>query len=234
MTAACSLLICLLASVSCGQTTSTLPPNYRTIFENAQVAVIHVHYGPHEKIPVHEHSTDPTVYIYLSDSGPVRFTHYEGGAGVLTRPPLKAGAFRVSPGRRERHSVENLGDIPSDFLRVELRSVPFHTLEAFRGEAPEELSHASSKREVDTPFLKIDRFVCVGATPCLLNKEPDALLVAITPSDIHWVGLRSAHLAAGDVQWIPAGQLISLNAGSGKPSQILRIVLPQASAAAPN
>ena len=86
--------------------------------------MIRVHYGSHEKVGVHDHSAYPTVYVYLSDSPPVQFTHDEQPPFVLTRPPAKAGAFRLSPGRRERHSVENMGDTSSDFLRVELRQVP--------------------------------------------------------------------------------------------------------------
>ena len=36
-----------------------LPPNYNVIFENGAVEVIHVHYGPHEKVPMHDHSANP-------------------------------------------------------------------------------------------------------------------------------------------------------------------------------
>ncbi len=34
----------------------TLPNNYRSVFDNADLTVIRAHYGPHEKIPVHDPS----------------------------------------------------------------------------------------------------------------------------------------------------------------------------------
>jgi hypothetical protein len=102
----------------------TVPRNYRLVFENDFVRVVDVLYRAHEKVAVHNHSDKPTIYIYLTDSGPVRFTHVEDPPFSLVRPPEKAGTFRVSPGRLEKHEVENLGDISTEFLRVELKQVP--------------------------------------------------------------------------------------------------------------
>ena len=113
-----------------------LPKNYSVAFENNLVSVIRVHYAPHERIAVHDHPKFPTVYVYLNGSGPVRFQHDEKPPFTIVRPPTATGAFRVSPGRLERHSVENLGNTNSDFLRVELKQVPLgHALESFRGKA---------------------------------------------------------------------------------------------------
>ncbi len=50
-----------------------LPKNYQLAFENDVVRVIRVHYGAHEKLLVHDHPKTPTIYVYLSDAGPVRF-----------------------------------------------------------------------------------------------------------------------------------------------------------------
>jgi hypothetical protein len=83
-----------------------------------------VTYGPLEKLPVHDHSAKPTVYVYLSDSGPVRFSRVEQPPFSLVRPAETAGSFRFSPGRLEKHEVENLGQIPTEFLRVELTLLP--------------------------------------------------------------------------------------------------------------
>ena len=104
----------------------TLPPNYTTIFEDQTFRIIRVHYGPHEIVPVHDHPDTPTVYVYLNNSGPVRITHEEkdGTQSSLVRPPTHTGAFRVSPGMLERHSIENLSDLPSDFLRSRTHSEP--------------------------------------------------------------------------------------------------------------
>lgn len=61
------------------------------------------------------------MYVYLSDSGPVRLAHVEEHAFALVRKAVKAGSYRGSTGRLERHTGENLGPIPSEFLRVELK-----------------------------------------------------------------------------------------------------------------
>ena len=100
------------------------PANYKLVLDNAEFAVYRVHYGPHETVGVHDHSAYPTVYVYLNDGGPVRFTHEEAEPFTLVRPPTHKGAFRLSPGRIERHRVENLSDAPSEFLRIELKTIP--------------------------------------------------------------------------------------------------------------
>jgi hypothetical protein len=74
------------------------PKNYSLALDNDVVSVIRVHYGLHERIGVHDHSKFPTIYVYLSDSGLVRFEHDEQPGIKLTRPPTTMGAFRVSPG----------------------------------------------------------------------------------------------------------------------------------------
>ena len=75
----------------------TLPSNYRSIFDNADVAVIRAHYGPHEKIPVHDHTAFSTIFVYLNDSGQVRIDHAEDGkVDSVVRPPTVKGAYRVA------------------------------------------------------------------------------------------------------------------------------------------
>ena len=52
----------LLIGSGCMQAQS-LPPNYQTTFENSDIIVMHVHYGAHEFVPMHDHSAYPTVYV---------------------------------------------------------------------------------------------------------------------------------------------------------------------------
>ncbi len=87
-----------------------LSKNYRVTFENDDFRVVHVVYRPHEQLPLHDHPVAPTVYVYLTDSGPVKFSHVEEQPFILIRPPEKAGTFRFSPGRLEKHTVENSVD----------------------------------------------------------------------------------------------------------------------------
>jgi len=101
---------------------AALPHNYRVRFENDWVKVTAVRYEPKETIAGHAHTPNPSAYVYLNDGPPVVFKHV--GGKPASRPATKAGAFRLYKGLEEIHEVENTGDAPSEFLRVELKTVP--------------------------------------------------------------------------------------------------------------
>jgi hypothetical protein len=198
-----TLLLCGLCCTSTGAQTAvaTLPENYKTIFENPDLLVRHVHYGSHEFVPMHDHSAYPTVYVYLNNSGEVEIAHEGPKAFKVVRPPTHAGAFRISPSMAERHSVTNLSDTPSDFLRVELKSIPQSDLkEVFRSEVPSQFS-PGTRTEFEDAALRIDRIICPKATPCSATPATSrSLLIAITPQRIETkAGRRS--LRSGDVYW---------------------------------
>ncbi len=201
------------------------PNNYSLLFDNPQVRVLRCHYGPHEKVGVHNHSDYPTVYVYISDAGPVRFTHVEEKAFVMTRPPVKAGSFRVSPGRPERHTVENLSDLPSDYLRIELKQIPLHgTLSPKRGEAPASLDQSGTTSVFNDPELAISRVVCLPGATCQLDSEASpSLLVSLSPAKLS--GSLQQEMKPGSVVWLPASNSDSLNASGPAPAHILRLQL---------
>lgn len=222
--------------------TQPLPANYRTILDNPDLLVMRVRYGPHEVVPMHDHSAYPTVFVYLNDSGVIRIDHAPPASFSVKRPPTHTGAFRVAPGTTERHSITNLSDIPSEFLRVELKRIPPSDIDQpFRGPAPSPSSsdlrtaglHTPGPQTVyRNPGLRIDRIVCPPAAACTLPPTAArSLLVAITPLREH-----SAHgetsLRSGDVLWssTPAPLPATLSPGA----QALRITLlyPEESAPA--
>lgn len=188
----------------------TLPNNYHLVFENNLVRVIHVLYRSHEKLPVHNHSDNPTVYVYLTDSGPVRFTHVEEHPFSLLRPPETAGTFRVSPGRLERHEVENVGNIPSEFLRVELKQVPLgFQRNSFRSAKSFDLTRSGAASEFSCPFITIKRIVAAGhMTTEFKEQDSPALLIPFSPSRLSGRNPpeRPRTLSRGEVTWIRAHQ----------------------------
>jgi hypothetical protein len=101
-----------------------LPSNYKLQFENAWVRVTEVRYAPFEKIGPHAHTPYPSAYVYLNDGPPVIFKHVGGKGMAATRAATKGGAFRVYKGLEEVHEVENTGNAPSEFLRVEFKTTP--------------------------------------------------------------------------------------------------------------
>ena len=199
---------------------SPLPANYRTVLDNHDLLVMRVHYGPHEFVPMHDHSAYPTVFVYLNNSGPVRIDHAPPASFSVTRPPTHTGAFRVAPGMIERHSITNLSELPSDFLRVEFKTIPPSAIkDVFRGPAPAS-PHPGTHADYSTNALRIDRIVCPSTAPCDASPStPRSLLIAITPFDLQTLhtALTPAvkhHLGVGDVTPLPASQPLRLSPGA--------------------
>jgi hypothetical protein len=207
-----------------------LPANYQTILDNKDVLVMRVHYGPHEFVPMHDHSAYPTVYVYLNDSGEVRIDHEPPNAFSVTRPPTHTGAFRIAPGVKERHSITNLSDKPSDFLRVELKSIsPAAIKNVFRGEAPSAPLTPGVSVVYRNPSLRIDRVICVLPAPCVIASDPASSIVVNVPLE----DIGSSATPRNQVMWLPPnanfGVSPNINATANKPRppfELLRVVLP--------
>jgi quercetin dioxygenase-like cupin family protein len=87
--------------------------HYSVVSENAQVRILKVHYGAHEKSIMHSHPA--TVAVFLSD-----------GKGKFTFPDGKSQDFAVKAGdamysAASTHLPENTGDQPLDLIVIELK-----------------------------------------------------------------------------------------------------------------
>jgi quercetin dioxygenase-like cupin family protein len=218
-----TLTLALLTTTALAQSPQPLPRNYKTILNNHDVLVMRVHYGPSEFVPMHDHSAYPTVFVYLNDSGPVRIDHEPPASFSVTRPPTHTGAFRIAPGMFERHSVTNLSELPSDFLRVELKSIPPTDLtEVTRGEVPSPLIPGTHIEFQDTA-LEIDCIACPPTVPCeatLISAR--SLLIPLTDLKIEGAAEKQS-LKPGQVAWLPANAKKPLQLSPG--AQALRISL---------
>lgn len=87
--------------------------HYKVEFENAQVRVLHVQYGPHEKSVMHRHPG--AVAVFLTDQN-ATFTLPDGKTVERTG---KAGQAIWTPA--ETHLPENVGDKPLELILVELK-----------------------------------------------------------------------------------------------------------------
>jgi len=183
--------------------TKVAPDSYKIQFENAWIRVFRVHYAPHSKVPTHDHSRYPAGYVYLVDSGPVRFIHTGWDEPVLTRPATKAGSFRLSPTRfeGETHAVENPSDTASDFLRIEImteapdRKSLVGRFNAFGGDRTRGLN----KTEFENSQLRATR---------LISKPGEALNIKATSSEPSLLVVLSTddELAAGQTFWLAANE----------------------------
>ena len=89
------------------------PKHYKVESENAQVRVLRVTYGSHEKSPMHSHPN--SVAVFLTD-GHVQFTYPGGKTEEVT---FKSGESRWT--KAGKHAPENLGDKPFELVLVELK-----------------------------------------------------------------------------------------------------------------
>jgi quercetin dioxygenase-like cupin family protein len=108
------VLSLLLVSVASAQDAVKVDSkHYTVITDNAEVRILRVHYGAHEKSVMHSHPD--SVAVFLNDAS-VRFTLADGKTQDST---VKAGQAMFSPAGT--HLPENTGDKGMDLILVELK-----------------------------------------------------------------------------------------------------------------
>jgi quercetin dioxygenase-like cupin family protein len=107
--------LCLgLASIVLAQDAVKVDPSHYTVVsENAQVRILKVHYGAHEKSVMHSHPN--LVAVFLNDSKG-QFTFPDGKKQDIT---AKAGDAQYEDA--VTHLPENTGDNGMDLIVVELK-----------------------------------------------------------------------------------------------------------------
>lgn len=89
------------------------PKHYKVEFENDEVRVLRITYGPNEKSVMHEHPAN--VAVFLTDTNG-KFTMPDGKTvGEL----MKAGTVQWDVGGK--HLPENVSDKPFELILVELK-----------------------------------------------------------------------------------------------------------------
>jgi quercetin dioxygenase-like cupin family protein len=226
-----TLLFIATAAVAGAQDpTKVAPESYKLQFENNWVQVTRVHYAPYAKVPIHNHTRWPAAYVYLNDSGPIKFTHEGWDEPVLTRPPTKAGSFRLSPTTAiaETHQVENPNGIPSDFLRVEFKTTPLDRAlmrGRFERKAPPSGKN-SRKVEFENGQIRVTRLVGAARKTLDLGTSSTrpALIVTLTSGRVKSIGQGEAKTKSfepGDTVWIDNGQRQRLENLGNSPIELL-------------
>jgi quercetin dioxygenase-like cupin family protein len=88
--------------------------HYRVTFENDQVRILRISYGPHEKSVMHEHPN--SIAVFLTD-GRIKFTLPDG---TSEERDVKAGqsVWNIAG----KHQPENLGDRPFEVVLIEMKT----------------------------------------------------------------------------------------------------------------
>lgn len=203
------------------------PQAYRLQFENEWVKVIRVHYEPREKIAAHDHPTGGTVFVYLEDGGPVRFSHVGAEPYAIERPAILARGYRIARPVSEHHEVENLSDLPNDFLRVEMKTEPVD-VDATRGRFPPPPVGTSNSTTIerDSAWVRTAR-ITVGGGQSYDAKDAaptPSLVVAFGPVDVKG-SKGSTRLALGDTLWVEPGTSLTYRNAGSTAVEVLRIDL---------
>jgi quercetin dioxygenase-like cupin family protein len=104
----------ILVGVASAQDAAKVDPNhYKVEVDNAEMRILRVHYGPHEKSVMHSHPDGAVVYL---TDGSMNF-HTPDGKTQETSG--KAGETRYTPATT--HLPENTGDQGFDAIVVELK-----------------------------------------------------------------------------------------------------------------
>ena len=173
--------------------------HYHLVFENQWVRASRVTYEPHGTSPIHDHPETPTtVYIYVTDGGVMRFRHYTGThvAGVtIDRKPVQSGAIRFAKGAPETHSVEYLGDTPTEYVMLELRTEALDPPTTDVRLPPVAIDPAKPATEVqfENGQIRIVRVACAAGLPCPNSRHPADPAVVVIISGPH----------RGEVDWSP-------------------------------
>ena len=107
------LCVCVAPIVSAQDAAKVDPKHYTVVSENAQVRILKIRYGPHEKSVMHSHPA--TVAVFLTDA-----------KGQFAFPDGKKQDFDVKAGQSQyqaatTHLPENTGDKGMEVIVVELK-----------------------------------------------------------------------------------------------------------------
>lgn len=115
------LLILIIVMLSVGsaiaQDAAKVDSNhYKVVFENSQMRVLHISYGPGEKSVMHSHPEG--VAIFITD-GKVKFTFPDGKTQTTT---VKAGQVIWLPA--QTHLPKNIGTKRFELYQIEMKPQP--------------------------------------------------------------------------------------------------------------
>lgn len=205
------IFLLFVAGVSGQDPLKVAPQAYKLEFENEWVKVTRVHYAAHSTIPEHDHTQTGAAYVYLNDSGPVIFKHIGLSYGAVTRPATKAGSVRLYQAVKETHVVENPSDTPSDFLRVEFKTVS-DSKTPLRGKFFRE-SYAQGenfqKPQFENEQIRLTRMACAKDRACEISAAAGGplLVVGLSSSQLKSSsGGKGENFEPGKTKWIADGK----------------------------
>jgi hypothetical protein len=206
------------------------PRHYKLEIDNQWVRVVRETMGPHETMPMHQHTPPGAVIILLTD----RNNRLTSPDGKSTNPHNRAGEMEwAGP---STHRSENLNDKPFEALRIEPK-MPGGPLKKL----PEEKTDAivvdpeAYKVEFENEYVRAIR-VTIGPNQKMpnLHKHPatGAVVVYLTDQNMRQTladgKTRENHYRAKQVRWVAPDQAHRDENLSSEPSKLIRVEIKQA------
>ena len=210
--AALALALALGANpVSAQDPLTTLPEAYKLQFENAWVKVVRVHYPAGAKLPDHTHPAGTTAYVYLNDSEGVVFRHAGGSNRAVTRPPVKTGSIRLAAGGEEHHNAENPAASPSDFLRIQIKTMTSRNLRQRIPRPALRRDQNSITVDYRSEDLVIQRFIIAPG---------QSMTAEVVTMPSLWVTIPS-----GETRWVQEARGETIDNPGSTPMELVRFII---------
>ncbi|MBV9506385.1 MAG: hypothetical protein JO323_15410 [Acidobacteriia bacterium] len=204
------------------------PQHYKLEFENQWVKVVRETMGPHEKMPMHEHTAPGALIILMTD----RNNRLTSKSGASETPRNHAGEIQwAGP---SVHKSENLNDAPFEAIRIEPKQLP-------PGVSPKPLPPEKDDATIldpETYHVEFEneyvRAIRVNIPPNekgKMHKHPAtrAVVVYLTDQNMRQTladgKTRENHYKAGQVRWVGPDVAHQDQNLSGMPSKLIRVEL---------
>ncbi len=200
--------------------------HYKVAFENDQVRVLQITYGPGEKSVMHEHPANVAVFLTASHG---KFTLPDGKTQEAT---WKAGDVKWDAGGK--HLPENAGAQPFSLVLVELRPGAAAATPA-AGPDPVKVDPKHYKVELENDQVRVLRVTYGPHEKSVMHAHPANVAILLTESHGKFTApdgkIQTADWKPGDVMWDAGGQHQPENA-SGQPFSLIVVELKGKPAAA--
>ena len=198
------------------------PKHYKVDFENAQVRVLRINVGPHEKTPLHEHPA--SVVVWLTDAH-VQLTLPDGKTQENS-PKAGQAAWEAAA----KHWGENLSGKPFEVIQVELKAKPAATQPAKvqSGLDPVKVDPKHNKVEFENAQVRVLRANLGPHEKNLMHEHPANVVVFLTAAHVKFTfpdgKTEERHGKAGQSVWGAGEKHEAENVGD-KPMEVIQIEL---------
>ena len=192
--------------------------HYTAEFENEQVRVVRIAYGPGEESVMHHHPDG--VAVFLTDHH-VQFTLPDGSSEEVQ---AKAGEQGFIHGGQ--HLPKNISEEAWELILVELKAAA--TAPAETGPDPTEVDADHYKVEFENEQVRVVRITYGPGEESVMHYHPGNVAVFLTDAHVEF-GMpdgssEGMHVEAGEHAFAPAGQHLPKNIGT-EPLELVLVEL---------